>query len=184
MMTREEALTLLTAHIKSESLTKHMLAVEAAMRGYAVRFGEDAEAWGMAGLLHDIDFEECPQMSRHSLEGARILAEAGLPGEVVYAVKAHNEAHGLPREDLLSKTLHAVDELTGLIVAVALVRPSKKLADVKIKSVKKKVKNKSFAAAIDRDELVAGAEELGVEFSEHVGVVLEAMKGIADDLGL
>lgn len=183
-MTRDDGLTLLKSHVKSESLIKHMLAVEAAMRGYAARFGEDENEWGLTGLLHDLDFEECPDMSRHSLKAAEILAEAGLPDKTVYAVKAHNEAHGLPREDLLSKTLHAVDELTGLIVAVALVRPSKKIADVKIKSVRKKVKDKSFAAAIARDELMAGAEELGVEFSEHVGVVLEAMKGIADDLGL
>ena len=183
-MTRDEALALLREHIKNENLVKHMFAVEAAMRAYALHFGEDAEKWGLAGLLHDIDYEECPDINEHSLRSGEMLAEAGFGEDVVHAVKAHNEAHGLPREDLLSKALYAVDELTGLIVAVSLVRPSKQIADVKVKSVTKKMKDKSFAAAVDRDELRKSAEELGVEFSEHVGIVLDAMKEIAGDLGL
>lgn len=183
-MTREETLCLVREHIKNENLLKHMLGVEAAMRAYARRSGEDEEKWGTAGLLHDVDYEETPEMEKHSLRSAEIATEAGLEDDVVYAIRAHNDAHGLPREDNLSKALFAVDELVGLIVAVSLVRPSKKIADVKVKSVTKKMKDRSFAAAIDRDELQKGADELGVDFREHVGVVLDAMKGIAGDLGL
>jgi len=184
MMTREEAVVLLRSHIANENLVKHMLAVEAAMRAYAAKFDEDPDKWGLAGLLHDIDYEECPDLAEHSLRGAWILSEAGFPDDVVRAVKVHNEAHGLPRDDLISKTLYAVDELTGLITAVSLVRPSKKIADVKVKSVKKKMKDKSFAAAINRDAIRAGAEELGVELDEHIATVLEAMQAVSDDLGL
>jgi len=183
-MTHDEALAIVREHIHNENLVKHMLGVEAAMRAYARRFGEDEDKWGVAGLLHDVDYEETPDMENHSLRSAEIAAEAGLAQDVVYAIRAHNDAHGLPREDRLSKTLFAVDELVGFIVAVALVRPSKKIADVKVKSVTKKMKDRSFAAAVDRDELVRGADELGVDFREHVGVVLDAMKGISDDLGL
>jgi len=183
-MTRDEALTLLKSYVKSETLLKHMLAVEAAMRAYARRFGEDEEKWAVTGLLHDIDYELHPTMAEHPEVGAGWLAERGLPEDIVYAVKAHGDHLGLPRTDLLSKALYAVDELTGFIVAVALVRPSKKLGDVEVKSVTKKMKDKSFAAAVNREELVKSAAELGVEFNEHVGVVLDAMKGIAGELGL
>lgn len=184
MMAREEALELLRTHLKNENLIKHSIAVEAAMRAYAREFGEDEDKWGITGLLHDIDYEECPELERHSLRAAEILAEAGLPEDVVYAVKAHNEGHGLPREDKLSKALYAVDELTGLIVATALVRPSKKLADVKVKSVTKKMKDKSFAAAVDRDSIVEGAEAMGLDLYNHIYTVLEAMKLAALDMGL
>ncbi len=183
-MTREEGLALLREHIKNENLVKHMLGVEAAMRAYAQRFGEDEESWGLTGLLHDVDYEETPDLERHSLRSAEILAEAGLDDGIVNAVKVHNEAHGLARDTLLAKTLYAVDELVGFIVAVALVRPSKKVADVKVKSVTKKMKEKAFAAAVSREAMQTGAEELGLDFKEHVAVVLDAMKGIADDLGL
>ena len=183
-MTREEALTLLRSHIRGDNLIAHMLAVEAAMRAYARRFGADEEAWGLAGLLHDIDYEECPSPEEHSLRGAEWLAQAGLPREVVDAVRAHGTHPELPREDVLTKALCAADALAGFIVAVALVRPSKKLADVEVKSVTKKMKDRAFAAACDREEMRKTAEALGVEFSEHVGVVLEAMKPIAPQIGL
>lgn len=177
-------MALLKSHIKADNLISHMTAVEAAMRAYARRFGEDEDKWALAGLLHDIDYEECPQLETHSLKAAEMLAAAGLPGDLCHAVKAHNEHHGVPREDLLSRALFAVDELTGFIVAVALVRPSRKLADVEPKSVKKKMKDKSFAAAVNREQLVTSAEELGVDFTEHVTIVLDAMKAIAGELGL
>jgi len=183
-MTREEAVALLDRHIRSDSLKKHMLGVEAAMRAYARRFGEDVEKWGIAGLLHDLDYEETPEMAVHSLRSGEIARDAGLGDDVVHAIKAHNDAHGLPRPDSLSKALYAVDELVGFVVAVALVRPSKKIADVKVKSVTKKMKDRSFAAAVDREELKKGARELGVDFSEHVAVVLDAMQESADALGL
>ena len=183
-MTREEALALVEECLSEENLKKHVLAVEAVMRALARRLGGDEDEWGLAGLLHDIDYEETPDLAKHSLRAAEILAEVGMDDDVVAAVRAHNDAHGLAREDALSKTLYAVDELVGFIVAVSLVRPSKKIADVEVKSVTKKMKDKSFAAAVDRDELRAGAGELGVDFSEHVGIVLEAMKAIAPHLGL
>jgi putative nucleotidyltransferase with HDIG domain len=184
MISRDEALALLREHIKSDSLVKHMIGVEAAMRAYARRFGENEDEWGLTGLLHDVDYEETPEIETHAIRSAEIVSEAGFDDHVAHAVKAHNDAHGLLREDILSKTLYAVDELVGFIVAVSLVRPSRQIADVKVKSVTKKMKDKSFAAAVDRDELRKGAEELGVEFNEHVGVVLEAMKGVAADIGL
>lgn len=183
-MTREEAYTLLTAYTKSESLIKHALAVEAALRAYARKFGEDEEKWGITGLLHDFDYEKYPDMKVHALKGAEILQEKGWPEDVVYAIKAHNDYHGLPREHLLDKALYAVDELCGLITAVALVRPSKKLEDVKVKSVKKKMKDKSFARQVNRDEIREGAEALGVDLDEHIARVIEAMKTVAAELGL
>jgi putative nucleotidyltransferase with HDIG domain len=183
-MTRDEALALLRSHIKAENLIAHMLAVEAAMRAYARKSGQDEDAWGLAGLLHDIDYEEFPAPEDHSLRGAEWLAAAGLPAEIVYAVKAHGVHPELAREGLLTKTLCAVDGLTGFIVAVALVRPSKKLADVEVKSVTKKMKDKAFAAACNRDEMLEGAKVLGVEFPDHVATVLDSMKTIASDIGL
>jgi len=182
-MTRDEAMALLRSHIKAENLVNHMVAVEAAMRAYARKYGEDEDEWGLAGLLHDIDYEKHPTPEEHALKGAEWLAEAGLPADVVYAVKAHGY-HDLPREDLMSKALFAVDEMTGFIVAVALVRPSKKIADVEVKSVTKKMKDKSFAAAVDRGQMLKSAEVLGVDFPEHVGVVLNAMKDISGVIGL
>ncbi|NPV08781.1 MAG: HDIG domain-containing protein [Anaerolineae bacterium] len=190
-MTRDEAWSLVTEHIQSLSLRRHMLAVEAAMRAYARRFGEDEEYWGAIGLVHDFDFEQHPEMGGdlpqerwHCFAGARILRERGYPEEVVQDVLSHAQYAGVPRDTLLRKALFAVDELTGLISAVALVRPSKSIMDVKVKSVRNKWKDKAFAAAINRQDIEQGAAELGVELNEHIAVVLEAMQGIADDLGL
>ncbi len=181
--TREEAWKLLTEYTVNPSLVKHMLAVEAGMRAYARRFGEDEEKWGVVGLLHDFDYERFPD--DHPQTGARILREQGWPEEIVRAVLSHAaERTGVSRESLMEKTLYAVDDLTGLIVAVALVRPSKDIRDVKIKSVKKKWKDHRFAAGAHREAAEEGAAAIGMELWEHVGMVLEAMKGIAADLEL
>ena len=184
VLTREAAWGLLTEYMSSPSLINHELAVEAAMRAYARRFGEDEELWGVVGLLHDFDYERYPDMAQHALVGSQILAERGYPPEVVHAVKAHNPAHGEPRTTLLDRALFAVDELTGLIVAVALVRPSKSVLDVKVKSVRKKWHDGAFARGVNRADIEAGAAELGVDLNEHIQIVLEAMQGIADELGL
>jgi putative nucleotidyltransferase with HDIG domain len=181
-MDRDQALELLREYTKNENLVKHGLAVEAAMRAYARRFGEDEELWGITGLLHDFDYEKYPE--EHPLKGAKVLEELGYPEEVVHAIKAHANFTGVKREGLLDKALFAVDELTGLIVATALVQPNKSLGEVKVKSVRKKMKDKSFARGVNREDIVKGAEELGVELDEHIGVVLEAMQGIAAELGL
>lgn len=179
---REAALALLREYTKNENLIKHALAVEAAMRAYARRFGEDEEKWGITGLLHDFDYEMFPE--EHPLRGAAILEEKGYPEDVIYAIKAHADHTGLERKSPLDKALFAVDELTGMIVAVALVRPSKKLADVTVQSVLKKMKDKSFARGVNREDLRRGAEELGIPLEEHIGVVLKAMQEIAPQLGL
>ena len=183
-LSREKALELLHEYTKNPNLIKHALAVEAAMAAYAQRFGEDVEKWRIVGLLHDFDYEKYPDPAEHSKKGAEILASLGYPEDVVYAIHAHNEHHGLPRKSLLDKTLYAVDELCGFIVAVALVRPSKKLEDVQVKSVKKKMKEKAFARQVDREAIRKGAEELGIDLNEHIQVVLDAMKKIAPELGL
>ncbi|HIP96208.1 MAG TPA: HDIG domain-containing protein [Anaerolineae bacterium] len=182
--TREDAWALLNEYTKSPNLIKHALAVEAAMRAYARRFGEDEELWGVVGLVHDFDYEQHPTAEEHPFAGAEILRRRGWPEEIIRAVLSHASYAGVTRDSLMEKTLFAVDELTGLIVAVALVRPSKSIFDVKVKSVRKKWKDKSFAAGVNRGDIEQGAAELGVELREHIGVVLEAMKGIADDLGL
>ena len=182
--TREEAWALLTEYTQSESLRKHALAVEAAMRAYARAWGENEDQWAVVGLLHDFDYERFPTLEDHPFRGAEILKEKGYPPEMVSAIQAHAPHTGEPRETLLAKTLFAVDELTGLITAVALVRPSKKVAEVTPKSVKKKMKDKAFARAVNREEILEGAELLGVEFGEHVTKVVDAMTGIAAELGL
>jgi len=190
-VTREQAWTLLNEYTHSPNLIKHALAVEAAMRAYARHFGEDQERWGIVGLIHDFDYEryptmdgDVPQEEWHTYAGARILRERGWAEEIVQDVLSHASYVGMPRDTLLRKALFAVDELTGLIVAVALVRPSKSIMDVKVKSVKKKWKDRSFAAGANREDIEEGAAALGVELSEHIGVVLEAMKGIAAELEL
>ena len=180
-ITREEAWALLQEYGSTENHIRHMLAVEAAMRAYARRFNEDKDLWGAVGLVHDFDYDQFPD--EHPYSGGRILCEKGYSEEIVNTILSHGET-GVSRDTLLTKTLHAVDELTGLLVAVALVRPSKDIRDVKIKSVRKKWKDKAFAAAVNREEIAHAAEELGVELWEHVGVVLEAMKGIASEIGL
>ena len=183
-MNREEAFELLKEYTKNESLIKHALAVEAAMRAYARKFGEDEELWGITGLLHDFDYEKYPNMEEHALRGSEILRDKGYPEEVTHAILAHNDYHNVPRESKLDKTLYAVDELCGFITAVALVRPSKKLDEVKVKSVKKKFKDKSFARQVNREEIRQGAEQLGVDLDEHIAFVIEAMKTVSDQLGL
>ncbi len=188
-MTRSDAMSLVEEFTKNRNLIKHMLAVEAGMRAYARRYGEDEEVWGALGLIHDFDYERFPNPDRlpdreHPAEGARVLRERGWPEDVVEAVLAHADHTGVPRKTRMAKALYAVDELTGLIVAVALVRPSKKLADVDLKAVKKKWKEKAFAAGVEREAIVQGAEELGVPLDEHIETVIEAMQGISDELGL
>lgn len=184
MTTREEGLAIVREHVKSENLVRHMLAVEAAMRFYAEKFGEDVETWGLAGLLHDFDYEIHPTLDKHPQAGAPILEERGVPEVVVRAVLSHANHTGVPRETQMQKALYACDEITGLITATALVRPSKAIRDVKVKSVKKKWKDKSFAAGANRDEMQEAADEFGVELWEHCGNVLRAMQGVAADLGL
>ena len=189
-MNRDEAWQLVTEWITSESLRHHMLAVEAAMRAYARRFGADEEKWGVTGLVHDFDYEKYPDMTApdgHPFTGIRILREKGVDEDIVRAVAAHAaERTGVQPETPLEKSLVAVDELTGFLTAVALVRPSKDIRDItKIKSVRNKWKDRSFAAAVSREEIEHAAQALGVDlWSEHVPLVLEAMKEIAADLGL
>jgi putative nucleotidyltransferase with HDIG domain len=184
--TREDAWQLVTEFTQSRSLINHMLAVEAGMRAYARRFGEDEELWGVVGLIHDFDYEQNPDLTveGHPVTGSKILRERGWPEEIIHAVLSHAEYTGVPRETRMEKALWAVDDLTGLIVAVALVRPSKSIYDVKVKSVRKKWKDKAFAAGVNRQDVEEAAAELDIDLWEHVGVVLEAMQGIADQLGL
>ncbi len=183
-ITRQDAWEFLNEYLKHPNFIKHSLAVEAAMRAYARKFGEDEEKWGITGLIHDFDWEIHPNLDEHPSKGEPILRERGYPEDIIYAVKAHGDATGLERKSLMDKALYAVDELTGLITAVALVRPSRSIMDVKVKSVKKKWKDKAFAAGVNRQDIEHGAAELGVELSEHIALVLEAMQGMAAELGL
>lgn len=181
---RESAWKLLCEWTESDSLRKHALGVEAAMRAYARRFGEDENLWGIVGLLHDMDYEKYPSPEDHPYKGVEALRDLGYPEEVLAAILGHADYSGVPRETQMAKALFAVDELTGLVVATALVRPSKKLADVKVKSVKKKMKDKSFAKGVSREDIKRGSEELGIPLDEHIGTVIEALQSIADELGL
>ena len=181
--TRDEALELLKTYTKNKNLIKHALAVEAGMRAYARRFGEDEEKWGVVGLIHDFEYETYPD--EHPDKGTEILREMEMPEELIRGVQAHApELTGVTPETKMEKAIYAVDELTGLIVAVALVRPSKSIHDVKVSSVKKKWKDRSFARGVNREDVEEGAKMLGVPLDEHIGVVLAAMQGIADELGL
>jgi putative nucleotidyltransferase with HDIG domain len=186
--TRDEAWDLVCEWIQSDSLRKHVLAVEAAMRAYARRFSADETLWAVTGLLHDLDFERYPDMddpvNGHPRTALRLFRERGYPSELIHAVEGHAPYLGVPRTTAIDYALYASDELTGLIMAVAYVRPSKDIRDVEISSVKKKWKDKLFAAAINRADIEEGAAELGIDIWEHVAVVLEAMKGIAAELGL
>ncbi len=183
-MNREDAFTLLCEYTKNEGLRRHMLAVEAAMRAYASRYGEDVEKWGIVGLLHDFDYERWPNPPDHPLQGAAILAERGYPDDVIYCIKSHADYLGdCPRLSRMDKTLYACDELAGFITAVAMVRPER-LVGMKAKSVRKKMKQKAFAAAVNRDDIVSGAEDLGVDLNEHIQFVINAMAEIDDRLGL
>jgi putative nucleotidyltransferase with HDIG domain len=184
MVTRQEAWELLTAHNKDAMHIKHAIAVEAAMRAYARKYGEDEELWGVVGLIHDVDFEEHPTLGpgEHPFAGAQMLEDMGWPAEIVKAVRSHATYSGVSRDTPMEKALFAVDELTGLVSAVALVRPSKNIADVEVKSVRKKWKDKAFARAVNREEIEQGAAELGVDLDEHIAVVIEALKAVAADL--
>ena len=184
MITRDQALAIVHEYVKNVNLIRHMLAVEAAMRFYAEKFGEDVEKWGITGLLHDFDWEIHPTLEEHPTAGAPILRERGVPEEIVRAILSHADHTGVPRETLMEKALYACDEVTGLITAVALVRPSRSLYDLEVKSVKKKWKDKSFAAGANREMIRRGAEELGIDLWEHVGNVIQAMRRIAPELGL
>jgi putative nucleotidyltransferase with HDIG domain len=191
-ITRNQAWALLSEYTESPNLIKHALAVEAAMRAYARHFGEDEERWGVVGLIHDFDYEQYPTMDGdtpreqwHTYAGARILRERGWPEEIVQDALSHaSYVEDAPRDTLLRKALYAVDELTGLIIAVALVRPSKSIMDVKVRSVRKKWKDRAFAAGVDRKEVEEGATALGVELGDHIATVLAALQGIAADLEL
>jgi putative nucleotidyltransferase with HDIG domain len=183
-ITRDDAWALVTEFIKGESLRRHMLAVEAAMRAYAREWGEDEELWGVTGLVHDFDYEIHPDLDRHPHHGSPILRERGYPEVVIRAIQSHADFLDVPRESRMEKTLYAVDELSGFIGAVALVRPSKAVADVDARSVRKRMKDKAFARAVSREDMLHGAEALGVDFDQHVEFVARAMAGIADQLGL
>jgi putative nucleotidyltransferase with HDIG domain len=183
-MQRKDALAIVREYVENENLVRHMLAVEAVMRFYAEKSGEDVEKWGLVGLLHDFDWEIHPTLEEHPQAGAPILRSRGVPEEIVRAILSHADHTGVPRQSLMERALYACDEITGLIVAVALVRPSRSLEDLKVKSVKKKWKDKSFAAGVDRDEVARAAEEFDVELWEHVGNVIAAMRTIAPELGL
>lgn len=188
-MNREEALALMHEFTQSEALRKHMYAVEAAMRAYARKLGEDEETWGIVGLLHDFDYERFPNPDHsptegHPSYGVRLLRERGFPEELCRAILGHASYTGVPRDTLLAKTLFAVDELCGFLVACALVRPSKSLADLEVRSVKKKLKDKAFARGVNRDEVYRGAEELGIPLDEHIQFVIEALRPVESSLGL
>ena len=186
---RDEALAIVHEYTQSDSLRKHMLAVETAMRAYAERFGEDVERWGLAGLMHDFDYERFPNEAHspteeHPSEGVRILRSKGFPEDILEAILGHGDYTGVPRESKMAKTLFAVDELTGLITATALVRPSKSVMEVEAKSVRKKMKDKAFARGVNRDDVVNGAADLGVDLDEHIDFVIKAMQRSAESLGL
>jgi putative nucleotidyltransferase with HDIG domain len=182
VVNREDAWDLMCEWTESDSLRKHMLAVEAAMRAYARRFGEDEEKWGVTGLLHDMDYEKYPTQDGHPMVGVRELERLGYPEDVLHAIKGHADYLDVPRDTPMSKTLYAVDELSGFIVACAMVRPEG-LENMKSKSVRKKMKQKSFAAAVNRDDIVSGAEELGVDLNEHIEFVAGALRDRSDELG-
>jgi putative nucleotidyltransferase with HDIG domain len=182
-MKREQALEIVHEYVKNENLIRHMLAVEAAMRFYAEKYHQDPEVWGIAGLLHDFDYEIHPTLESHPQEGAPILRQKGVPEEIVRAVLSHADHTGVPRESLMEKALYACDEITGLIIAVALVRPSRSLDDLEVSSVKKKWKDKAFAAGANRQEIEKGAQELGIDLWEHVSNVILAMRRVAKEIG-
>jgi putative nucleotidyltransferase with HDIG domain len=181
---RAEAWALLTEFTDNPSLIKHALAVEAAMRAYARRFGESEEEWGAIGLIHDFDYQQNPTLENHLHVGTAILRERGWPEDWVRTVASHADYMGVPRDTLAAKTLYAVDELTGFLTACALVRPDRSVAEVQASSVKKKLKDKAFARSVNREDIVRGAEELGVDLAAHIEVVRDAMATIADQLEL
>ena len=184
VMDRNQAWNLLCEYTQSESLRKHMLAVEACMRAYARKFGEDENKWGITGLLHDFDYEKYPTPAEHPFVGNKILEERGYPEDVRRAIMSHADYSGVKRESQMEKALYACDEVSGFITASALVKPNKSLAEVEAKSVRKKMKDKAFARSVNRDDIINGAADLGVDLEEHIAFCIEAMKGIAGELGL
>jgi len=188
-MTRDEALQLMLEHTQSPSLRQHMLAVEAAMRAYAAKLGEDPETWGIVGLLHDFDYEKFPNQEHsptegHPAWGVRLLREKGVPEPLCRAILGHGNYTGVPRDSRMAQTLFAVDELCGFLVACALVRPSRSFADLEVSSVKKKLKDKGFARGVNREEVTQGAAELGVPLDDHIGFVIQALRPAEGALGL
>jgi putative nucleotidyltransferase with HDIG domain len=181
---RDDAWRLLTEYTKSESLLKHALAVEAAVRGYARKFGEDEESWGLVALLHDFDYERWPSLEEHPFRGSEILRKRGYPEWVIRAILSHADYSGVARESLLERALFACDEMAGFVTAASLVRPSKSVLDLEPKSVMKRMKDKAFARGVKREDLVAGAELLGLPLEEHIGHVISFMRGEAEALGL
>ena len=183
-MNRDEAWQLLTEYTKSDSLLKHAMAVEAALRGYARLFGENEEEWGLVGLLHDFDYERWPSLDDHPFRGCEILREKGYPEWVTRAILSHADYSGVSRESRLEKTLYACDEMSGFVTAASLVRPSKSILDLEAPSVVKRMKDKAFARAVSRDDLRRGAEELGLPLDQHIANVIAFMRLRADELGL
>ena len=188
-MNREEAIELMHEYTPSDALRKHMYAVEGAMRAYARKYDEDEEKWGIVGILHDFDYERYPNDARspteeHPSAGVKVLRERGYPDDVCEAILGHADYTGVPRTSLMAKILYAVDELCGFLVACTLVRPSKSLQDLKVKSVKKKLKDKGFARAVNRDEVRQGAEQADLALDEHIQFVIEALRPIEKTLGL
>jgi putative nucleotidyltransferase with HDIG domain len=184
MIERDGAWEVLTEFTKSDSLRKHALAVEAAMRAYASRDGNDPERWGIAGMLHDFDYEMHPTAPQHPMKGAEILLTRGVPDPVVYAVLAHADYSGYPRLSRLDHALYACDELSGFVTACALVRPGRAIAGLEVSSVKKKLKDKAFARTVNRDDVYRGAEELAVPLDEHIAFVIDALTRVAPRIGL
>jgi len=184
MITRDSAWELLKQYTKSESLRKHALAVEILMRAYAGKLGGDTELWGVAGLLHDFDYEMYPEFPDHPTKGSEILKEQGYPEEIVYAISSHVDAMNLPRSNTLCKALFACDELAGFLIAAALVRPGKSIIGMETKSVKKKLKDKAFARSVNREDIYQGAEQLGVDLDEHITFCIQALQEKAAVLGL
>lgn len=183
-MQRDEALKIVREYVKNESLVRHMFSVEAAMRFYAEKFNEDVETWANVGLLHDFDWEIHPTLEEHPQAGAPILRERGVPEEIIQAILSHADHTGVPRVSRMEKALYACDEITGLVTAVALVRPSRSLYDLTVSSVKKKWKDRAFAAGANRDEITKATQEFGMDLWEHVDNVIQAMRRIAPELGL
>lgn len=182
--TRDDAWALLNEYTKNPSLIKHALAVETSIRAYAAKYGENVDKWGIVGLLHDFDYDKHPTPEEHPYVGCEILRKLGYPEEVIHAILSHADYTGVKRESQLDKVLFAVDELSGFVTAVALVRPTKSIFDVDVKSVKKKLKDKAFARGVSREDVYKGAEELGVDLDEHIQFVIDALKERADELGL
>ena len=184
-MTRDEAWAVLTEHTSNPSLLKHMLAVEAVMRAYARRFGEDEETWGLVGLLHDLDYEQHPSREAgHPFKGVEVLRGRGLDEGLCRAILSHADYSGVPRETVMEKALFAADEVSGFVIAVTLVKPSRALADVDVASVKRKMKDKAFAKGVRREDIIEGAAELGVTLDDHLATVIAALQPVAPQLGL